>query len=216
MKRRVPILSRRLTKRIVAQVKKGVTPDVAARLSGVSLDVWATWMTRRGALYRDLAAQIDQAQAQAEAEYVTTLRKMAKGGKHRAVVTWLQARASERWPARVPVHIGVVNNTTLVQQIKALPSSDEFARMSPKAKAKALELAEKMDPLLGGILRMELRAGELRDPRDVLSEEERAAAQAALPPASAQEALPEARMYEAVGYTATRPDVLDMLSVPST
>jgi len=207
VKRRVPILSRRLTKRIVAQVKKGVTPDVAARLSGVSLDVWATWMTRRGALYRDLAAQIDQAQAQAEAEYVTTLRKMAKGGKHRAVVTWLQARASERWPARVPVHIGQVNSQTLVQQIKALPSGDEFARMSPKAKAKALELAEKMDPLLGGIVRMELLEGP-PDPRLTL-----AAEQAALPPAPE---TPDERTFEVNGYTATRPDVLDLVSVPST
>jgi hypothetical protein len=78
---RAPSLTPSLTRRIVKQIMLGVPPEVAARMAGVPLDRFASWMTRKGRKYRTLQAADDQAEAQAIADYTILLRKAAKKGE---------------------------------------------------------------------------------------------------------------------------------------
>lgn len=208
MKRRA-VLSQRLIGRIVTEVKKGVAADVAARKVGIDLGTWATWLGRKGRLYRALQAQVDQAEAFAEAEYVATLRKLAKGGKTRAVQLWLQSRAPERFPPRRNVNIGTLN-TTLIQAIK------EMERPRQLRDQYASQLLDQERRLLRGetLTPEEIEARRYIDPRELLTAEEQAReAQDALPPAPSEDVTPEPeRVYEVNGETV--PGILEMASVP--
>jgi hypothetical protein len=207
-------LSAALARRILKEIRAGVPSQIAARMCGVRPDVWATWLTRRGRAYKDFAAQVEQAEAEAKAAHTKMLTKLAKRGSVRAVMAFLNARDPEHFPARGPVNIGTVNNSmTLIQQIKALPKDEDIARLSPKARAKAKELATQDPSLIGQIMLMKLREGEFEDPRRVLDRERREQAEReALPPAP--EDQPQDVQYEVVGYNTATPDTLDTAPVP--
>lgn len=68
--------------------------------------------------------------------------------------------------------------------------------------------------LLALIKQVKDNEGKLQDPRVVLDAAEEAAEQAALPPAPPENASPDERVvFEVNGFTASRPDVLDMTPV---
>jgi hypothetical protein len=112
-----------LARRIVTEIRKGVVPEVAANALGVDLGTWASWMTtRKGRAYRDLRAQVEQAEAVAKADYMKILHKQAKGGAVRAVQLYLQSRASQFFPPRAPVSL--TQHNTLIAQIQAMEARE--------------------------------------------------------------------------------------------
>ena len=95
----------RLTQQIAAKILQGLRAclprDVAAARAGVPRETLNNWLARgreaKSGMYRDFAAAVDRAEADAEAALVATIAKAAKEGDVKAA-TWLLERSRpERW-----------------------------------------------------------------------------------------------------------------------
>src|SRR2546425_7325742 len=173
--RRTPTPS--VTRRICRAVAQGVPVEIAARQQGIALDTLARWMERgqkgRGK-YRDFAAAVDKAEAQAIADYTVLIRKAARRGKSNAAFRWLSSRAPQFFPATSRGTAVAVNNTAL---LFALRNIDNIS----------MERAAMLDKMRGGStllqqLKQIVAEPVPEDPRRVLLEQEQ----------SEREALPSA------------------------
>lgn len=83
--------------RVLAALRVGCTRAVAASAAHVDVDTLGRWARR----YPELAADIRQAEAQAERLHTVALMRASQQGDWRASLEWLKRRRQADWGDRV-------------------------------------------------------------------------------------------------------------------
>lgn len=92
----VPVAySEELVDKIIARIKDGAHPVVAARAEGVSKIQWSTWTNPAQHVNAGLIAAVDRAEAECECSLIETVRIDEK--RWRSALSLLERRFAERW-----------------------------------------------------------------------------------------------------------------------
>ena len=167
-----PLLTPARASDILAGIREGLFPAVAAQRAGISRDTLRRWRARgereqRGS-YHDFVVALGRAEAEVEATVLRQVMQSAQSGDARIALAYLERRFQDRWQSRRPrVPIDTAGSAGLADQGRAIVQAMVAGEIAPNEARESLgalvELVKVVEAteVLSKLAALEQRVAEL-------------------------------------------------------